>query len=377
MAPPSISPAPMSVSTKIDLTQDHMDEGIECDTPQTPFMDEGLFDDDGSDSMSISSGGSFKSHDESVQFLGSSPRCFQSLKRPRIDEPAEPFEMHIYNVASIELSEPESEPEAFEMHIYDVASFEPSAEESEPARPFEMQIYNVAAIEPVETVQEPTQCQPRDISDLISGLDLLEAKETEEQDNITKELAQLKESIPLNETQILSLAPEIKCELIAKWNQTLKSHKKRCTTMQNGRVFFEKKQQEELDNSNPTTIETIQRYDARIAQCVASIKHVEEQIEGKKKNDAQLLLNLKVQVWKDKRTIQKLEPRTQELANNLEYYKNLKEFVSLGAVGMETLLLKLKYDNVPILEMIEEVKKSFGTTPNAAPDAAPDTASVV
>ncbi|KAJ4004723.1 hypothetical protein NW766_011456 [Fusarium irregulare] len=253
-----------------------MDEGIECDTPQTPFIDEGLFDDDGSDVMSISSGGSFESHDESVQFLGSSPRSFQSQKRPRVDEPAEPFEMHIYNVASIE---PEKEPEStesFEMHIYDVASFEPSVEETEPAGPFGMQIYNVAAIEPVETIQEPTQCQPRDILDLISGLDLLEAKEKEEQDNITKELAQLKESIPINETQILGLGPEVKCELIAKWNQTLKSHKKRCTTMQNGRVFFEKKQQEEINDPNPTTIETIQRYDARIAECVASIKHVEE-----------------------------------------------------------------------------------------------------
>ena len=154
MDPPSISPARMSVSTEVDLTQGHMDEGIECDTPQTPFMDEGLFDDDGSDAMSISSGGSFESHDESVQFLGSSPRSFQSLKRPRVDEPAEPFEMHIYNVASIE---PEKEPElteAFGMHIYDVASFEPSVEESKTAGPFEMQIYNVAGIEPVEIVQE-------------------------------------------------------------------------------------------------------------------------------------------------------------------------------------------------------------------------------
>ena len=123
---------------------------------------------------------------------------------------------------------------------------------------------------------KPTQCQPRDISDLISGLDLLEAKEKEEQENATKELNQLKESIPINETQILGLGPEVKCELIAKWNQTLKSHKKRCTTMQNGRVFFEKKQQEEINDPNPTTIETIQRYDARIAECVASIKHVEE-----------------------------------------------------------------------------------------------------
>ena len=121
--------------------------------------------------------------------------------------------------------------------------------------------------------------------------------------------------------------------------------------------FFEKKQQEEIDNPNPTTIETIQRYDAHIAECVASIKHVEEQIEDKKKNDAQLLLNLEVQVWKDERTIQKLASRTQELAKNLEYYKSLKEFVGLGAVGMETLSLKLEYDNVPILEMIKEVKK--------------------
>ena len=60
MAPPSISPARISVSTQRDLTQDHMDEGIECDTPQTPFMDEGLFDDDGSDATSISSDGSFR-----------------------------------------------------------------------------------------------------------------------------------------------------------------------------------------------------------------------------------------------------------------------------------------------------------------------------
>jgi len=127
--------------------------------------------------------------------------------------------------------------------------------------------------------------------------------------------------------------------------------------MQNGRAFFENKQLEEVDNPNPTTIETIQCYDARIAECVASIKNVEEQIEDKKKNDAQLLMNLKVQVWKDKRTIQKLEPRIKELAKKLEYYKSLKEFVSLGVVGMETLLMKLKYDNVPILEMIEEIKK--------------------
>ena len=154
MALPSISPARMSVSTEIDLTQDHMDEGIECDTPQTPFMAEGLFDDDGSDAMSISSGGSFESHDESVQFLGSSPRSFQSQKRPRVDELAESFEMHMYNIASIEPSATGSESGVFEMHIYDVASFELSVEESEPAGPFEMEIYNVATIEPVEAVEE-------------------------------------------------------------------------------------------------------------------------------------------------------------------------------------------------------------------------------
>ncbi|KAJ4129298.1 hypothetical protein NW768_007834 [Fusarium equiseti] len=362
MAPPSLPP-------QIDLTQDHMDEGIECETPQTPFIDEGLFDDDFSDAMSISSNSSLDDA-ESVQILDAPPQSFQSQKRPRVDEPAEPFEMHIYNVASIEPSAKESYPtEPFEMHIYDVASFEPSAEETEPAKPFGMQIYNVATIEPVEeseTAREPTQCQPRDIPDLISGLNLLEAKETEEQQDITRELTELKLSLPVNETQILSLGPEVKCEVIAKWNQTLKSHKKRCTTMQNGRAFFENKQQEELDSPNPTTIETIQRYDARIAECVASIKSVEEQIEDKKKKDAQLLMSLKVQVWKDKRTIQKLESRTKELAKNLEYYKSLGEFVSLGAVGMKTLMTKLKYDNVPILEMIEEVRKSFDTAPEAA-----------
>ncbi|KAH7179835.1 uncharacterized protein B0J16DRAFT_374824 [Fusarium flagelliforme] len=361
----------MSVSTEIDLTQDHMDEGIECDTPQTPFMDEGLFDDDDLDAMSTSSSSSLDDA-ESVHILGASPQSFQSQKRPRVDEPAEPFEMHIYNVASIELSAEEPEPkEPFEMQLYNIASILPSIEEPEPAEPFEMQIYNVAAIEPAEEVETIQECQPRDIQDLISGLDFLEAKEKEEQESITKELAQLKESIPINETQIVGLGPEVKCEVIAKWNQTLKSHKKRCTTMQNGRAFFENKQQEEIDNPNSTTIETIHRYDARIAECVESIKHVEEQIENKKKQDAQLLMNLRVQGWKDKRTIQKLEPRTKELAKDLEYYKSLKEFVGLGVVGMEILLTKLKYDNVPILEMIEEVKRSFDTAPDAAPDAAP------
>lgn len=101
MGPPSVSPARMSVFTEINLTQDHMDEGIECDTPQTPFMDEGLFDDDDSDVMSISSGSSLDDA-ESVQILGASPRSFESQKRPRVDEQAEPFEMQIYNVAAIE-----------------------------------------------------------------------------------------------------------------------------------------------------------------------------------------------------------------------------------------------------------------------------------
>jgi hypothetical protein len=149
MAPPSVSPARMSVSTEIDLAQDHMDEGIECDTPQTPFMDEGLFDDDGSDAMSISSSSSLDDA-ESVQILGASPQSFQSQKRPRVDEPAEPFEMHIYNVASIEPTATEPETEGFEMQIYNIASIVPSIEESESAGPFEMQIYNFTAIEPIE-----------------------------------------------------------------------------------------------------------------------------------------------------------------------------------------------------------------------------------
>jgi len=100
--PAPIAPmAPSSVSPEIDLTQDHMDEGIGCDTPQTSFMDEGLLDDDDSDAVSISSGSSLDDAD-SVQILGASPQSFQSQKRPHVDEPAEPFEMHIYNVASIE-----------------------------------------------------------------------------------------------------------------------------------------------------------------------------------------------------------------------------------------------------------------------------------
>ena len=52
-----------------------------------------------------------------------------------------------------------------------------------------------------------------------------------------------------------------------------------------------------------------------------------------------------------------MKPREKQLARNLEYYKSVKEFASLGVAGMETLLVKLKYDNVPIMEMIEEVQK--------------------
>lgn len=65
---------------------------------------------------------------------------------------------------------------------------------------------------------------------------------------------------------------------------------------------------------------------------------------------------LQAQIEKNIAQVQRLENREQDMIRNLEYYSVVKRLIKLGPHGMETLLTKLKYDNIPILKMVEEVQ---------------------
>jgi hypothetical protein len=52
-----------------------------------------------------------------------------------------------------------------------------------------------------------------------------------------------------------------------------------------------------------------------------------------------------------------LKDGERDIIRELDYYFVVKELIKLGPQGMETLLTKLRFVNIPILEMVGEVHK--------------------
>ncbi|SPJ85828.1 uncharacterized protein FTOL_11611 [Fusarium torulosum] len=103
--------------------------------------------------------------------------------------------------------------------------------------------------------------------------------------------------------------------------------------------------------------ENLRRYTQWLQACDAAIKTTQAQIDQERQNSAQRRADFKAQIDKDIAQVQRLETRERDIIRELEYYSVVKRLTELGLRGMETLLTKLKHDNIPILKMVEEVQK--------------------
>lgn len=105
--------------------------------------------------------------------------------------------------------------------------------------------------------------------------------------------------------------------------------------------------------------ENLRRYIQRLQACDAAIKTTQAQIDQERQNSAQRTADFKAQIDKDIAQVQRLETRERDIIREMEYYSVVKRLIELGLQGMETLLTKLKHDNIPILKMVEEVQKVY------------------
>lgn len=198
--------------------------------------------------------------------------------------------------------------------------------------------------------------QPQDLSELMSGLDLLETKEAEEKAKLAQGITELRTTLQARETNLLNLTTEVKSEGLSKLYQVLKCHKDRKLGMQDGRAFFQKQTSQDPTIAQNTAA-TVGRYNKRIEDCDESIKKTEQQIKTEKEKNFSLISDLKMELQRDKLQLEQFENREQEPSRNLEYYQSVKALTSLGSLGIEPLLTKFKCDNISIQKMVEEVKK--------------------
>lgn len=140
IAPGSVAHNPIGVDAD---GRDHVDEGIECDPPQSPLFteDEEDFPKHDPDATSISKS-SVETSPVLLRSPGVSRENSKSNKRVRSVDHEVPFEMHIYTVASIE---------PFPMEVL------------KPEVPFEVQIYTTVSIDP-----SPIEVTEQESSDVVS-----------------------------------------------------------------------------------------------------------------------------------------------------------------------------------------------------------------
>ncbi|KAM0185752.1 hypothetical protein ACHAPI_012032 [Fusarium lateritium] len=203
---------------------------------------------------------------------------------------------------------------------------------------------------PARTYQGP--------ADLARGIESLEAKEKQEQKELAQNIAKLKALI---QTKKASIADKEHMpahnEACTKLEQDLKSHNQEKETLKRARVFFKQHCEKDMALDDESIAKNLRHYAQRLQACDETIKKTQAQIDQERQKSAQRMTDMKAQVEKDIAQVQWLEGRERHVVRNLEYYSVVKGLIKLGPQGMETLLTKLTYDNIPILKMVEEVQK--------------------
>ncbi|KAM0319022.1 hypothetical protein ACHAPQ_010484 [Fusarium lateritium] len=195
-------------------------------------------------------------------------------------------------------------------------------------------------------------------ADLARGIESLEAKEKQEQKELAQDIAKLKALI---QTRKASIADKEHMpahnEACTKLEQDLKSHNQEKETLKRARVFFKQHCEKDMTLDDESIAKNLRHYAQRLQACDETIKKTQAQIDQERQKSAQRMADMKAQVEKDIAQVQWLEGRERHVVRNLEYYSVVKGLIKLGPQGMETLLTKLTYDNIPILKMVEEVQK--------------------
>jgi hypothetical protein len=159
----------------------------------------------------------------------------------------------------------------------------------------------------------------------------------------------------------VNFTPLIKSEALGKLYGVLRNHKGHLSQMESRQGFNENKRRQMRPGTTKKLDRSMSNYDVKIKRVAALVKETEERIEEEKRKesrkDTRQSSGSTLQSLKDDLQLQILEKRDRELRRNLAYYHSLKEFASLEPQGMELLLRKLRFDNVPILDMVTEVKK--------------------
>lgn len=146
-------------------------------------------------------------------------------------------------------------------------------------------------------------------------------------------------------------------EALSKLKQNLRSHNEEKDTLKKGRVFFKQHCEDKMALNDQPVAETLRWYTRSLQACDAAISTTKAQIDQERQKNAQCTADFKAQIDKDIAQVQRLEDRERDIIRNLEYYSVVKGLIKLGPHGMETLLTKLNYDNIPILKLVEEVQK--------------------
>ncbi|KAI6766096.1 hypothetical protein HG530_007166 [Fusarium avenaceum] len=204
-------------------------------------------------------------------------------------------------------------------------------------------------------VPAPTYQGP---ADLASGIEHLETNQRQEQKELAQSISSLKTSIQTREASIADKTYMITHkEALSKLKQNLRSHNEEKDTLKKGRVFFKQHCEDKMALNDQPVAETLRWYTRSLQACDAAISTTKAQIDQERQKNAQCTADFKAQIDKDIAQVQRLEDRERDIIRNLEYYSVVKGLIKLGPHGMETLLTKLNYDNIPILKLVEEVQK--------------------
>ncbi|KAM0244108.1 hypothetical protein ACHAP5_006590 [Fusarium lateritium] len=208
----------------------------------------------------------------------------------------------------------------------------------------------------------PTQFTParayQGPADLARGIESLEAKDKQEQKELTQNIAKLKALIQTKKASIVDKEHmPAHNEACTKLEQDLKIHNQEKETLKRARGFFKQHCEKDMALDDKSIANNLRHYAQRLQAWDETIKKTQAQIDQERQKSVQRIDDLKAQVEKDIAQVQWLESRERNGIRNLEYYSVVKGLIKLGPHGMETLLTKLTYDNIPILKMVEEVQK--------------------
>ncbi|KAJ4246568.1 hypothetical protein NW762_013509 [Fusarium torreyae] len=199
-----------------------------------------------------------------------------------------------------------------------------------------------------------TPYRPRDIADLIDGIDHLRSKDENEKEQITRTLTNLRASMRANEACITP-SSIVNHTSLNKLRLILKKYKTEREDIQKGKEFFEQHHQD-LALGAAFIAKNNRHYETSLRDCDELIKQTQLQIDQELKKTAERTSSIKAQLESDIAETLRLEARELKVVQDLEYFRVISSLVKLGPSGLETLLNNLKYDNVPLPTLVEEVR---------------------